>query len=85
MLMVGQGDEEALMENLRCTRARREKKTPEGWLEVVFTGLASCQQCCSYTERSRFKRSRKNCQKMGSVRAGMAIDCAKSCLRHTGR
>lgn len=37
-LMVCQGDEGALLEKLRCTRVQREKRTPEGWLEVVFTG-----------------------------------------------
>lgn len=43
-LMVCQGDKGALLKKLRCTRTQREKRTPEGWLEVVFTGLAGCQQ-----------------------------------------
>lgn len=32
-LMVCEGDKGPLLEKLRCTKAQREKKTPEGWLE----------------------------------------------------
>lgn len=57
-LMVCPGGDGALLEKLRCIRAQSEKRTPEGWLEAAFTGLASCRHSYSYAELSR---SRKMC------------------------
>ena len=61
--MVCQADEEALMENLRCTRAWREKRTPESWLEVVFTGLAGCQQRLRLRRAFRDKEAKEKLPK----------------------